>query len=209
MRDERAPAHHRPGLVGACGHPGMGLLAYRRTYRGLPAVLRLAARGPALRALRPGHRDRREGRLAGRGARVRRHRRAGPGLDGADLPRARPRVPPGRDGRPGGLRRDGLPRGPAARQRHRPGLRPQPRPAPRRVPPRAGPDLPAGCRRPGRIRPLDRAALGRGPHRAPRPPAAAELAPPPRPPDPPPAPYPRPPRWVEPRPPPPPPTPPP
>ena len=44
----------------------------------------------------------------------------------------------------------------------------------RRVPPRPGPDLPASARRPVRIRPVDRAALGRRPHRPPRTPPAAQ-----------------------------------
>ena len=59
----------------------------------MPAVLRLAARPPAHRPLRPGHRDRGERRLTGRSAGIRRHRRPGPALDGAHLPRARPCVP--------------------------------------------------------------------------------------------------------------------
>ena len=75
-------------------------------------------------------------------------------------PAARPGVPPGRRGRPGGLRRDGLPRGPAGRQRHRAGVRPQPRPAARRLPPGAVPDVPADPDRPRRRRPVDGAAVG-------------------------------------------------
>ena len=136
----------RPGLVGAGGQPGVGLLAYRRAHRRLPALLRLAARGPAHHAVRAGRGHGREGRLAGRGARVRRYRRAGPGLDGAHLPRAHPGLSPGRDGRPGGVRRARLPRGAAERQRHRAGFRPQPRAVARHVPSCAVPPVPAGLR---------------------------------------------------------------
>src|ERR1035441_1457681 len=91
--------------------------------------------------------------------------------------RSCPGLSSGRDGRPGGFRRDGVPRGSPARQRRGAGLRSQPRSVARCVPPRPGPPVPAGTVRPGRRRPLDRAAVGRRPSRASRPPPAAELAP--------------------------------